>query len=117
MNKFCITKSFSVLETIEFISNNNERAVFVCDDCNKIIGVVSQGDIIRALISGISVYHNIKDIMNINFLYIKEYNLQIAYNLFKTKNITILPVINDNYEILNIITINDIYNFLEEKCL
>ena len=53
--------------------------------------------------------------MNINFLYVKDHNLDNAYIIFKSKNITILPVVNDNFEIVDVITINEIYNYLEDR--
>lgn len=115
MNRFCILDTFSIFETIEFINNNKERAVLVCDDKQHVIGVVSQGDIIRALVEGVNIYQNVKSIMKIDFYYLNIRDMSNAYSIFKEKKITILPIVDSYFNLIDIITNKDIYDYLENK--
>ena len=56
MNKHCVLKTYTIKETIDKIDASQDRVALVVNDKNRIIGVVSQGDIIRALSAGRNIY-------------------------------------------------------------
>ena len=48
MDRYCVLRSYTLKETIDQIDENHDRVVMVVNEKNKVIGVVRQGDIIRA---------------------------------------------------------------------
>lgn len=114
LDKFVVFDSFTINEVIETLQNNHERTVIVLNNCNKVIGVISQGDIILALSEGIDIYSNISQIVNNSFIYLNEKDLKKAYKFFKDKQISLLPIVTDNFELIDIITIKDIFDYLEK---
>lgn len=114
MKKYCINKSYTILEAIEKIDNSHNRVAVVVNDDEKVIGVISQGDIIRALSSGKSLYTNVEGVIQPSFLYLSDMDMENAYQIFKKKKITLLPIVDDDYNLLNVITLEEIYKYLEE---
>ena len=114
MNKYCIHKSHTIKEAIDRIDETHDRVALVVNDEGKVIGTVSQGDIIRALSSGKSIYARIEGIIQPGFLYLTEKNMKKASKIFKKKKITLLPVVDNTFNLVDVITLEDIYEYLEE---
>jgi len=104
---FLISKNQNIFEAIKLISINKNRTVLVRD--NQIIcGVVSEGDIIKALLKNKSLYSPISNIMNKSFKYLTEYDLDIAKVFFKRFGITIIPILSSKMKLKEIIRLSDI---------
>lgn len=116
MNKFCVYQDYTIKETIDRIDASKNRVAIVVNKTEKVIGVVSQGDIIRALGAGKSVYSRVDGIIQSSFLYLNERDMEQAYPIFRKKTITLLPIVDNEFYLIDVITIIDIYNYLEEKC-
>jgi len=116
MDKYCIGQDYTIKEAIERIDANKDRVVLVVNPENKVVGVVSQGDIIRALSSGMYLYSRIESIIRSDFLYMNERNMEEAYRLFKKIKITLLPIVDNDFCLIDVINMNDIYAYMEGKC-
>lgn len=106
---FIIDKKSTLLMACNIIAKNKSRCALVSDD-KKIIGVLSEGDVMRALIRGASIHSKIDPFVNLNFFYLTEKNLAQAKKIFQKNLITILPVLNKSMKIINIITLRDIFS-------
>lgn len=115
MEKFCISEDYTIKETIERIDQNKNRVVFVVNKENKLVGVVSQGDIIRALCAGKSIYHRVDSLIRADFIYLNSRDMEKAYRLFKQMKITLLPVVDDDFRILSVISLDDIFSYMEQR--
>lgn len=113
MVEHCVFCSYTIKEVMEQFESNHERVAIVLSETNKVCGVLSQGDIIRALASDISVYSNVSVILKPSFLYIHSKDMEQAYRLFRSKKITLLPIVNEKFELLDIVTLEDIFEYLE----
>ena len=102
MNKHCVLKTYTIKETIDKIDASQDRVALVVNDKNRIIGVVSQGDIIRALSAGRNIYSRVEGIIQSGFLYLKERNMEKAYEIFRKRKITLLPIITENFELIGV---------------
>jgi len=114
MNK-SISDNYTIKEAMNLFEGDNERTVVVINNANKVIGVLTEGDIIRALHDNIDIHTPIKTILLPSFLYMKEKDMAKAYTIFKSKRISLLPVVNENFELLEVITLNDIFQYLERE--
>ncbi len=104
----CITKNFTILETIDAIKNSNNRGVIVLNEKGKVCGFVSQGDILEALIQEISLYSSISNILRPNFYYSKSKNLSEIFPYFRDRLITVMPIVDDDFVLKDIVTLKDI---------
>lgn len=116
MNKYCIEKNYTIKETIERIEEGKDRGVIVLGKDKKVIGVVSQGDIIRGIISGKDIYSHVDTIVKPSFFYLNDKDLEKAYKLFKKYKISLLPVVDDDFKLTDVINMDDIYSYLEDQC-
>lgn len=115
MEKYCVGLDYTLKEIIEKFDVNKDRVAVVTNQNNKVIGVISQGDIIRALCSGISLYTKIECIAKPSFLYLRERNMEEALKMFQKAKITLLPVVDNEYHLTGVITLDDIYDYLVNK--
>lgn len=101
---FIVNKDDSILKVIEKIELSRHRTVFVVEK-NKIIGCVSEGDIMRALINEKKVESSIQNIMNKSFIFLEKENLKEAKNLFINTLSSVIPIVNKKMEIIDILTL------------
>lgn len=108
----CITKNFTIRETIDAIRNSENRGVIVLADNGKVCGFVSQGDILEALLHNISLYASVSTILKPNFYYSKDNDLQKVLPIFKKKLITVLPIVDDDFILQDVVTLYDIMEYI-----
>ena len=82
--RYLINKNDSIEIAIQKVSLNRRRIIFV-EDKKKIIGSVSEGDILRILIYKKNLKASIKSVMNKSFKFINNYDKQKAKRTIKRK--------------------------------
>ena len=110
LENYLIDENASLKNALVKIKNNKSRHVFVTlKDAQKIIGVISEGDIIHSFLKGYDLHSRVSDIYNTNFIYLDESdkdNKEKIVSIFK-QGILIIPVLDFN---LNIV---DVINYIE----
>lgn len=114
-SKYCVNENYTIKEVLEQFEGQNDRVAIVLGNNEKVVGVVSQGDILRALSAGADLYVTINKIIRSEFLHQYSRNIEEAYPIFKKRKITVLPIINYENELVDIITLDDIFEYLEKK--
>ena len=104
-----IAENATLLQAVERIEKNRSRAVIV-ESGDKIIGVISEGDIMRALLEGASIHSPIKSFIIYSFKYLTERDMAQAKNLFSKNLITLLPILDNAFRLIDVITLRDILN-------
>lgn len=112
---YCITPSYTIKEALAQIEENKNRAVLVVDDLGRVSGLLSQGDIIRALASGTNFFASVGQFSSPSFMYLKSRDLEKAYQLAKTRGMTIFPVLDDDFKLIDVLTLFDVFDYVEEK--
>jgi CBS domain-containing protein len=59
-----VAPSASVRDALETITKNSHQAVMVVDDAGRLAGIVTDGDIRRGLLCGVSLDGRVGDVMN-----------------------------------------------------
>lgn len=91
---YTISDKSTILEALKFIEINGAKTVVVISETNKVIGVISQGDVLRSLIAGVNVKGKIINVTNTSYKFLKEdFSKSEVIDYFK-KGIDLLPVIN-----------------------
>lgn len=110
---YCVSDGQTIKDAINAIQGNLSRCVVVLNDNKKVIGIISEGDVLRALLNDIEIHTPLKKIVNPSFQYLQERNMFKAYNLVKKYGITLIPIIDEDFYLKNVITIFDVMNHLD----
>lgn len=111
----CVYMGSTILEAITVIQNSNNRCMCVITKSNRLIGVLSQGDIMRALIDGLNLYSLIDSIINQSFVYLNNREMDKAYLIMRDKGLTLLPIIDNEFHLTDVITNADMFQYIDER--
>ena len=109
IDNYIVDINDSLNVAIEKISLNGVRTVFVMNK-KKLTGIVSEGDILRALVYKKKLESPVEKIMNKSFLYLKKLDYEKAKKIFIEHQTCVIPVVNKNMVLSNILTLE---NFLK----
>jgi len=106
VSKILILENADVKTALEKIDVAATGVIFVIDDTGKMTGILSDGDIRRALINNNTLLSKVKNIMNTDFVYafINSSNSEIISKL--NSKIKILPLVDDKLRVIDYSTIN-----------
>ena len=107
LSDFTIESSGTLLDAAERISHNCSRCVIVTSH-SKVIGAISEGDLLRAILRGTSMHSPLQPFINLSITYLEARNMEKALVFFRTSGISLIPIVNDNMELLDVITITHI---------
>lgn len=107
---FLIDENENLDTAIKKILINSMRTVLVHAQNQKIIGVISEGDIIRSILQKKNLNSPAYKVMNKSFIYLldKE-DHDKARKIFIKHNISLLPVLSKNFKLLKVITLKDLF--------
>lgn len=114
-----LNENVTIKKLLENLENGHERIAFLVNDQKKLISCVTQGDIIRALIDGVSLKVSAKEISRLNpKVVMKEKGAQKkAIELIISNKLHAVPIINKNGSIHTIVSIQNIYEILDKNNL
>ena len=105
---FIILPSATLLEAAKIIGGNASRTIVVVEntETKKVLGILSEGDILRALISGQSVHAPIQEAMRVSFTYLEsgKEDLEKARTLFTEHGFGLLPIVDQDMQLVSVIT-------------
>ena len=109
ISNYLLPLDSTILEAANIINSSKNRACVVVEDDNHVIGILSEGDILRAILSDANLNSSIKPFVNTNFYFLphgEECSEKIK-NFFHIKQVTVIPIITKDMKIKDIITLND----------
>lgn len=107
-SKYLILKTASIREALVSLNqlSSDTLTLFVVDSNNKIIGSLTDGDIRRKLIEGISLDNEVTKAMNEQFSYVRFGEIDVfEIKKYKQKGIVLLPIINESNQIVRILNL------------
>lgn len=84
------------------IEHNFHRSLIIVDN-NKVVGALSDGDLRKAVLGKRILSTPVREVMNINFVYVKQDQRNKAGKIFIEKDIFLLPVVDDELNLIDII--------------
>ena len=108
LNSLLIVEDSLLIEAYMKISNTRHRCLLVVTQNNKLSGVISEGDIIRALINGAHNYSPIKEWITRDCKFLNEFNIKDSVSLFKKYGITLLPIVDKQMHIKSFVSLYDL---------
>ena len=92
----CISPNTSIRSGIEVIDRVGLRVALVVDTSNRLLGIVTDGDVRRGLLRGLTIENKISEIMNRNPLTVQAGTTrEKILNLLGSKQLLAVPVLKD----------------------
>jgi perosamine synthetase len=91
----------TLLEAMHIINENSMNVCFVVDDSNVLKGVVTDGDIRRAILDHISLDSLIVEILNENFVFGYQDDSSVTLINKFNKGITVIPIVDKNNHLVD----------------
>lgn len=113
LEKYVARESISILEALQKIDRNRKGFLIVVDGGGRVIGTLTDGDIRRAFIAGMSVESTIAAALKKTYKCLTaSEGISKAIELFKNEAIKFLPILDDEGRLANIITKNQLHALL-----
>jgi len=111
-----ISPSTPILEAMRIIDSGALQVSLVIDSGGRLIGVVTDGDIRRGILKGITLEENVEKIMNRSFTYagIGESQEQILATMVK-KQLRHMPILDNQGKITNVKLLDNLVGLGERK--
>lgn len=112
--KRLIQKHASIMDALAVLNQIAiEPIAFVVDQNRKLLGSLTDGDIRRGLLKGLSLNDSVESIIQENpvFIFKNKYRVEdiVAY---KKKNFMVLPVVDKDMQIVNVISLRRLRSYL-----
>jgi len=114
IKEICIHKDAKLYEAISILSEYTTKIIFVTESNNKLVGILTYGDIKSALLDYDSLSSRVGDYMNTKFHYIDEkLNRIYALDYMKSHGIDRMPIVDNNMKVVGMHTIESIIGNLK----
>lgn len=105
-----ITPEITILETMEKINNSSMQFAVVADENRKLLGLVTDGDIRRAILKGFPLNSNIVNAMNINPKYgVQGMSTESYKQIMEKHGLRQLPILDEYNRIYDIFSVDDFH--------
>lgn len=95
-------------QAIALIQKNASRCVLVVNADRKVVGVFSEGDVLRAILAGTEVHTPLRSLIKPSFRYLLTRDLAQARRLI-LDGITLIPVLDKQFHLESVITMADVF--------
>lgn len=101
VEQFICSKQSTLVDVWKLINENAKGVAFITDNLNKLVGVVTDGDIRRFLLNGGTLVERIDCVMNVNFIYasIDDSHKSLLGKI--NDDAKIIPLVNNNFEVVD----------------
>jgi len=108
-----INKDLKAIDALKIIDKNGSQFLMVVNSLNKLLGVITDGDIRRALINGKNLNNDVVEFMNKDFFSItNKEDIKLAYKIMEKNKVKQIPII-DEEGILKDLILDDGNNTIE----
>lgn len=102
-----VTVNEKIISCIKIINNNHKQFVYVVNKEKKLIGILTDADVRRAILNKINLENNIKKIYNKKPKFVYEFNdLSSIDRVFKKTKVNFLPVVDKSKKIVDILEVH-----------
>lgn len=113
--KYIINQHATIKEALVALDGNTHdwQTLFVVDNCEKMVGTLTDGDIRRGLIAGVSLSDTVEKAMHTNFKFVREgQNDAKILKEYRERQIYFIPVLDNAGHIVRVCNLIKYRNFL-----
>ena len=104
-NRFVANVKLTIKQAMKLIDENKNGFVVVVDDNCLCKGIVTDGDIRRAILNDVSILSNVTILLKDDYAYaIESSSFFDVSEKFKSTRIDFLPILDNNMRLINILT-------------
>lgn len=116
VTKVSLLASETIRKALIVLQETSMRLVIVVDQEQRLLGVVSDGDIRRAILNNISLNSPVTEVMNPHPVYVKKgSSKEMIYKLFREKVINRIPVLDEEGRVIEILSLENVFNLEAHK--
>lgn len=107
LDKHIISINDSPTTALDYLNNLGRDAIlFLVDEDRKLIGTLTDGDIRRGLIQGLSLDSNLLSFIQQNPIYLEKDNMDLKQlSKWRKANFKIFPIVDKDFKIVNILNV------------
>lgn len=112
MKDLLIKKDTSIIEALKKIGKSAEKNLIVVDNNNNLLGILSDGDLRRAILKKKKLTNKIDKIFNKKplFFYEKNFNIEDAKKILIEKKIFFAPIVDIQNRVKDVLTWDKIFS-------
>jgi len=103
---YTVPQDATLLDAAAKIARNSSRTAMI-EATGRIIGIISEGDILNALLQGANIYAPLQKYGRASFKYLKTRDYGEAWKIFRKHQISLLPIVSESFELLDVITLGE----------
>ena len=104
-----VSSESTISEAIKAINRSKAQIVFVIDDHCRLVGTVTDGDVRRAILAGLTLTSSVLDCMNDAYIFITgDYDIHGLVNTMRMKNIRQIPILDSEHRIIRLHTLDEL---------
>ena len=107
VERLFVSKDITIKEAIKRLDKTAKKILIVVEKDNKLIGILTDGDIRRWIIKNGNLKEPIRTIMSKEPKYIKEKDRLNAKDILKNNGIEAMPILNEKKEVIDIVFWDD----------
>jgi dTDP-glucose pyrophosphorylase len=108
LHKLAVLENITVREALKALNTTGEGIICIVDHQDKLVGILTDGDVRRAVIDGVSLDTSIEKIINHDFKAWDGEGEQKALAYMKAQKLRCLPVIDPQGKLLDVILMDDV---------
>ena len=113
LNIFTAKENISIFEALKQIDKNRKGFLIIINDEGMVLGTLTDGDIRRAFIKGVSEQDKVSDICVRSFKKLTSADdISLAVDMFKNESIKFIPVTDEAGRLENIITKDQMHSIM-----
>ena len=103
LDKYTVVADTTIEEALAAIEANEHRSVVVVEADGRVVGTLSDGDIRKALLNRRLLSTPVREVMNLNFVWLAPDEAGKAPDLFQRHRIFIIPVLGPGNKLLDVL--------------
>lgn len=108
-NKLIITTKMNLMSVLKYMDEIDKKVLFICDG-NKFIGLISIGDIQRAILNNVNLQDLALNHIRKDITYVMDnYDFESVKRQMQLNKIECMPVLNSKKELVDIIEWEDLF--------
>lgn len=111
IKKYTINKNLKLRDAMQLIDKNRKQMAIVVDSQIRVCGVVTDGDLRRALLKGAPLDSKIAEIINISpITAVDGFSKRYLLSKMQQNSISFLPIVNDEHCLIDVVFMADLLN-------
>lgn len=109
IDNLLVNNGFSIRNTLQVLDNGAKGIVLLVDEHKKLLGTITDGDIRRAILKGISLDDSVEKVVHLMPVSVKQsMSREEIKDIFIKKAVKDIPIVDDSNKVVDLISINDI---------